>query len=147
MDLLRALAPIGPCTYSPAAAAAQGLDETVALAAIDPVKERRRPAPDQSLAGCSPGSRARCRARRPAVLEILDHYGVKLEGAEAVVRRPLTAGRQAAGPAVAARHATVTMCHTRDARPPGPHAPGGRPLRPPAARHESTADMVKEARG
>jgi methylenetetrahydrofolate dehydrogenase (NADP+)/methenyltetrahydrofolate cyclohydrolase len=46
-------------------------------------------------------------------LAILDHYGVKLEGAEAVmIGRSRIVGKPLAQ-MLLARHATVTMCHTR----------------------------------
>ena len=46
-------------------------------------------------------------------LEILDHYGAKLKGAEAVViGRSRLVGKPLAQ-LLLARHATVTMCHTR----------------------------------
>lgn len=47
------------------------------------------------------------------VMEILDHYGVELKGAEAVVvGRSRIVGKPLAQ-LLLARHATVTMCHTR----------------------------------
>lgn len=50
-----------------------------------------------------------------AVLSILDHYGVALEGARvAVVGRSLVIGRPVAM-MLLARNATVTLCHTRTA--------------------------------
>jgi methylenetetrahydrofolate dehydrogenase (NADP+)/methenyltetrahydrofolate cyclohydrolase len=46
-------------------------------------------------------------------MEILDHYGARLEGAEAVVvGRSRLVGKPLAQ-LLLARHATVTMCHTR----------------------------------
>src|SRR5206468_12621598 len=46
-------------------------------------------------------------------LEILDHYGVELKGAEAVVvGRSRLVGKPLAQ-LLLGRHATVTMCHTR----------------------------------
>src|SRR5207237_520620 len=62
----------------------RGLDETVALAAIDP---------DKDVDGLHPTNLGRLLAGEPGtvpctpagVLEILDHYGAKLEGAEAGV--------------------------------------------------------------
>ncbi len=48
-----------------------------------------------------------------AALHILDAYGVKLEGAEAVVvGRSVVVGKPAAA-LLLARHTTVTLCHTR----------------------------------
>src|SRR2546429_5875080 len=47
-------------------------------------------------------------------VEILDHYGCDLKGAEAVViGRSRLVGKPLAQ-LLLARHATVTMCHTRD---------------------------------
>src|SRR4029450_1845358 len=46
-------------------------------------------------------------------IEILDHYGIPIEGAEAVVvGRSRLVGKPLAQ-LLLARHATVTMCHTR----------------------------------
>ncbi len=48
-----------------------------------------------------------------SVVELLDHYGVKIEGARtAVIGRSLVIGRPAAM-MLLARNATLTMCHTR----------------------------------
>ena len=69
---------------------------------------------DGSLAGVFTGSGAGftpCTAQ--AALEILDHYGVELKGKRAVVvGRSLVVGKPAAM-LLLARHATVTICHTR----------------------------------
>ncbi len=47
------------------------------------------------------------------ILEILDHYGIELKGAEAVVvGRSRIVGRPLAQ-LLLLRHATVTVCHTR----------------------------------
>jgi methylenetetrahydrofolate dehydrogenase (NADP+)/methenyltetrahydrofolate cyclohydrolase len=90
----------------------QGLDETVALSAI---------APEKDADGLHPTNLGRLLAGEPGVvpctpagcLEILDHYGAKLEGAEAVVvGRSRLVGKPLAQ-LLLARHATVTMCHTR----------------------------------
>jgi len=90
----------------------KGLDETAALAAIDP---------DKDADGLHPTNLGRLLAGEPGtvpctpagVLEILDHYGAKLEGAEAViVGRSRLVGKPLAQ-LLLARHATVTMCHTR----------------------------------
>jgi methylenetetrahydrofolate dehydrogenase (NADP+)/methenyltetrahydrofolate cyclohydrolase len=88
------------------------LDEAVALAAI---------APEKDADGLHPTNLGRLLAGEPGVvpctpagcLEILDHYGAKLEGAEAVVvGRSRLVGKPLAQ-LLLARHATVTMCHTR----------------------------------
>ena len=63
-----------------------------------------------TLAGRA-GGFAPCTAE--AVLEVLDHYGVALEGARVtVVGRSLVIGKPVSLMAQA-RNATVTMCHTR----------------------------------
>jgi methylenetetrahydrofolate dehydrogenase (NADP+)/methenyltetrahydrofolate cyclohydrolase len=90
----------------------EGLDETAALAAI---------APEKDADGLHPTNLGRLLAGEPGVvpctpagcLEILDHYGAKLEGAEAVVvGRSRLVGKPLAQ-LLLARHATVTVCHTR----------------------------------
>jgi methylenetetrahydrofolate dehydrogenase (NADP+)/methenyltetrahydrofolate cyclohydrolase len=89
-----------------------GLDESAVIDAIAPAKDAdglhpenlgRLLAGDPRVVPCTP---AGC-------LEILDHYGAKLEGAEAViVGRSRLVGKPLAQ-LLLARHATVTMCHTR----------------------------------
>ena len=90
----------------------KGLDEAAALAAI---------VPDKDVDGLHPTNLGRLLAGEPGTvpctpsgcLEILDHYGAKLEGAEAVVvGRSRLVGKPLAQ-LLLARHATVTMCHTR----------------------------------
>lgn len=90
----------------------KGLDESAVIDAIAPAKDAdglhpenlgRLLAGDPRVVPCTP---AGC-------LEILDHYGAKLEGAEAVVvGRSRLVGKPLAQ-LLLARHATVTMCHTR----------------------------------
>jgi methylenetetrahydrofolate dehydrogenase (NADP+) / methenyltetrahydrofolate cyclohydrolase len=89
-----------------------GLDEDEAIATIAPAKD---------IDGLHPVNLGRLLAGAPAMvpctpagcLEILDHYGAKLEGAEAVViGRSRLVGKPLAQ-LLLARHATVTMCHTR----------------------------------
>ena len=89
-----------------------GLDEDEAIAAI---------APDKDADGLHPTNLGRLLAGAPTVvpctpagcLEILDHYGCELKGAEAVViGRSRLVGKPLAQ-LLLARHATVTMCHTR----------------------------------
>ena len=89
-----------------------GLDEDEAIAAI---------APEKDADGLHPENLGRLLAGTPTVvpctpagcLEILDHYGCDLEGAEAVViGRSRLVGKPLAQ-LLLARHATVTMCHTR----------------------------------
>src|SRR5205807_2416641 len=90
----------------------KGLDEDAAIAAI---------APEKDADGLHPTNLGRLLAGEPSVvpctpagcLEILDHYGARLEGAEAVVvGRSRLVGKPLAQ-LLLARHATVTMCHTR----------------------------------
>jgi methylenetetrahydrofolate dehydrogenase (NADP+)/methenyltetrahydrofolate cyclohydrolase len=89
-----------------------GLDEDEAIAAIDPAKD---------VDGLHPINLGRLLAGTPTVvpctpggcMEILDHYGCDLKGAEAVViGRSRLVGKPLAQ-LLLARHATVTMCHTR----------------------------------
>jgi len=89
-----------------------GLDEDEAIAAI---------APEKDADGLHPMNLGRLLAGTPGVLpctpagcvEILDHYGCDLKGAEAVViGRSRLVGKPLAQ-LLLARHATVTMCHTR----------------------------------
>lgn len=89
-----------------------GLDEDEALAAI---------APEKDVDGLHPTNLGRLLAGAPTVvpctpagcLEILDHYGADLKGAEAVVvGRSRLVGKPLAQ-LLLGRHATVTVCHTR----------------------------------
>jgi methylenetetrahydrofolate dehydrogenase (NADP+)/methenyltetrahydrofolate cyclohydrolase len=89
-----------------------GLDEDDAIAAI---------APEKDADGLHPTNLGHLLAGTPSVvpctpagcLEILDHYGCDLKGAEAVmVGRSRLVGKPLAQ-LLLARHATVTMCHTR----------------------------------
>ena len=89
-----------------------GLDEDEAIAAIDPAKD---------VDGLHPVNLGRLLAGAPTVvpctpggcMEILDHYGCDLKGAEAVViGRSRLVGKPLAQ-LLLGRHATVTMCHTR----------------------------------
>jgi len=89
-----------------------GLDEDEAIAAI---------APEKDADGLHPTNLGRLLAGAPSVVpctpagcvEILDHYGCDLKGAEAVViGRSRLVGKPLAQ-LLLARHATVTMCHTR----------------------------------
>ncbi len=90
----------------------KGLDEDEAVARIAPAKD---------VDGLTPTNLGHLLAGTPAVvpctpagcLEILDHYGASLVGAEAVVvGRSRLVGKPLAQ-LLLARHATVTMCHTR----------------------------------
>ena len=89
-----------------------GCNEDEAIAAI---------APEKDVDGFNPMNLGHLLAGAPTVLpctpagvmEILDHYGVELKGAEAVVvGRSRIVGKPLAQ-LLLARHATVTMCHTR----------------------------------
>lgn len=89
-----------------------GLDEDEAVNAIAPAKD---------VDGLHPVNLGNLLAGKPSIvpctpagcLEILDHYGVELKGAEAVVvGRSRLVGKPLAQ-LLLARHATVTMCHTR----------------------------------
>jgi methylenetetrahydrofolate dehydrogenase (NADP+)/methenyltetrahydrofolate cyclohydrolase len=90
----------------------RGLDEDAAIEAI---------AAEKDADGLHPANLGRLLAGAPTVLpctpagclEILDHYGADLKGAEAVVvGRSRLVGKPLAQ-LLLARHATVTMCHTR----------------------------------
>jgi methylenetetrahydrofolate dehydrogenase (NADP+) / methenyltetrahydrofolate cyclohydrolase len=90
----------------------RGLDEDEAVAAIAPAKD---------VDGLTPTSLGRLLAGAPRLvpctpagcLEVLDQHGIGLAGAEAVVvGRSRLVGKPLAQ-LLLARHATVTMCHTR----------------------------------
>ena len=90
----------------------KGLDEDAAVARI---------APEKDADGLTPANLGRLLAGKPGVvpctpagcLEVLDHYGARLEGAEAVVvGRSRLVGKPLAQ-LLLGRNATVTMCHTR----------------------------------
>jgi len=90
----------------------KGLDENEAVNAIAPAKDADGLHPvslgnllagKPSMVPCTPGG----------CIEILDHYGIAIEGAEAVmVGRSRLVGKPLAQ-LLLARNATVTMCHTR----------------------------------
>jgi methylenetetrahydrofolate dehydrogenase (NADP+)/methenyltetrahydrofolate cyclohydrolase len=89
-----------------------GLDEDEAINAIAPAKD---------VDGLHPFNLGNLLAGKPILvpctpagcLEILDHYGVELKGAEAVMLgRSRLVGKPLAQ-LLLGRHATVTMCHTR----------------------------------
>jgi methylenetetrahydrofolate dehydrogenase (NADP+)/methenyltetrahydrofolate cyclohydrolase len=89
-----------------------GIDEDRVIAAVAPRKD---------VDGFHPENLGRLLAGAPGVLpctpagiiEILDHYGVDLKGAEAVVvGRSRIVGKPVAH-LLLGRHATVTVCHTR----------------------------------
>jgi methylenetetrahydrofolate dehydrogenase (NADP+)/methenyltetrahydrofolate cyclohydrolase len=81
----------------------------------------RRIHPDKDVDGLTPTNLGQLLAGNPRVvpctpagcIEVLDHYGATLQGAEAVVvGRSRLVGKPLAQ-LLLARHATVTMCHTR----------------------------------
>ena len=89
-----------------------GLDETALLSAIDPAKD---------VDGFHPVNAGKLLLGRPGfvactplgVLELLDHHGVALAGAHAVVvGRSNIVGKPMAL-LLLSRHATVTVCHSR----------------------------------
>jgi methylenetetrahydrofolate dehydrogenase (NADP+)/methenyltetrahydrofolate cyclohydrolase len=90
----------------------KGLDEDEVVRRIDPAKD---------VDGLTPTNLGQLLAGTPRVvpctpagcMEVLDHYGATLQGAEAVVvGRSRLVGKPLAQ-LLLARHATVTMCHTR----------------------------------
>ena len=115
----------------------KGLDENEAVNAIAPAKDADGLHPmslgKPSMVPCTPGG----------CLEILDHYGIPLEGAEAVVvGRSRLVGKPLAQ-LLLARNATVTMCHTRT-RELAAHCRRADILCVAAGRpHFITGDMVK----
>jgi len=89
-----------------------GLDEDEAIAAIAPEKDADGLHPE-NLGHLLAGSPTVVPCTPAGCLEILDHYGCELKGAEAVViGRSRLVGKPLAH-LLLARHATVTMCHTR----------------------------------
>ena len=109
-------------------------------------------APEKDADGLHPTNLGHLLAGTPSVvpctpagcLEILDHYGCDLKGAEAVViGRSRLVGKPLAQ-LLLARHATVTMCHTRT-RDLAAHTRRADVLCVAAGRPRTvTGDMVKE---
>jgi methylenetetrahydrofolate dehydrogenase (NADP+)/methenyltetrahydrofolate cyclohydrolase len=90
----------------------RGLDENEAVNAIAPAKDADGLHP-VSLGNLLAGKPSMVPCTPAGCLEILDHYGIALEGAEAVVvGRSRLVGKPLAQ-LLLARNATVTMCHTR----------------------------------
>jgi len=90
----------------------KGLDEDAAVAAIAPEKDADglHPMNLGNLLGSKPGA---IPCTPAGCVEILDHYGIPIEGAEAVViGRSRLVGKPLAQ-LLLGRNATVTMCHTR----------------------------------
>ena len=90
----------------------KGLDDNEAVNAIAPAKDADGLHP-VSLGNLLAGKPTMVPCPPAGCLEILDHYGIALEGAEAVVvGRSRLVGKPLAQ-LLLARNATVTMCHTR----------------------------------
>src|SRR5262249_5123962 len=90
----------------------KGLDEDEAVAAIAPAKDADGLHP-MSLGNLLGGKPGMVPCTPAGCLEILDHYGIAGGGAGAVVAgRSRLVGKPLAQ-LLLARHATVTMCHTR----------------------------------
>ena len=89
-----------------------GLDEDEAIEAIAPAKDADGLHP-MNLGHLLAGAPTVVPCTPAGCLEILDHYGAELKGAEAVVvGRSRLVGKPLAQ-LLLGRHATVTMCHTR----------------------------------
>jgi len=90
----------------------KGMDEDQAVATIAPEKDADGLHP-MSLGNLLGGKPTAIPCTPAGCLEILDHYGIPIEGADAVVvGRSRLVGKPLAQ-LLLARHATVTMCHTR----------------------------------
>ena len=90
----------------------KGLDENEAINAIAPAKDADGLHP-VSLGNLLAGKPSMVPCTPAGCIEILDHYGIPLEGAEAVVvGRSRLVGKPLAQ-LLLGRNATVTMCHTR----------------------------------
>jgi methylenetetrahydrofolate dehydrogenase (NADP+) / methenyltetrahydrofolate cyclohydrolase len=89
-----------------------GIDEDRVIAAVDPVKDVDGFHPE-NLGRLLVGTPTVVPSTPAGILEILDHYGIELKGAEAVViGRSRIVGKPLAQ-LLLMRHATVTVCHTR----------------------------------
>jgi methylenetetrahydrofolate dehydrogenase (NADP+)/methenyltetrahydrofolate cyclohydrolase len=121
----------------------KGLDENEAVNAIAPAKDADGLHP-VSLGNLLAGKPSMVPCTPAGCLEILDHYGIPLEGAEAVVvGRSRLVGKPLAQ-LLLARNATVTMCHTRTRNLAG-HCRRADVLCVAAGRPRFiTGDMVKE---
>lgn len=90
----------------------RGLDEAEASAALLPAKDVDCMTPASLLTALSGRGEGFAPCTAEAVLAVLDHYGVELDGANVtVVGRSLVIGRPVAAMLVS-RNATVTTCHT-----------------------------------
>jgi methylenetetrahydrofolate dehydrogenase (NADP+)/methenyltetrahydrofolate cyclohydrolase len=121
-----------------------GLDEDRVIAAVDPAKDVDGFHPE-NLGRLMAGSPGLLPCTPAGIVEILDHYRVELRGAEAVVvGRSRIVGKPLAQ-LLLARHATVTVCHTRT-RDLGAHTRRAEVLAVAAGRPGTiTADMVSDA--
>jgi methylenetetrahydrofolate dehydrogenase (NADP+) / methenyltetrahydrofolate cyclohydrolase len=90
----------------------KGMDEDRAVAAIAPPKDADGLHP-VSLGNLLAGKPTAIPCTPAGCIEILAHYGIPLEGAEAVVVGRSRLVGKPLGQLLLARHATVTMCHTR----------------------------------
>lgn len=89
-----------------------GLDEDAAAAALDPAKDVDCMTAGSLLSTLSGRGEGFAPCTAEAVVALLEHYGVELDGARvAVVGRSLVIGRPVAA-MLTARNATVTICHT-----------------------------------
>src|SRR6267143_686661 len=120
----------------------KGMDEDQAVAAIAPQKDADGLHP-MSLGNLLGGKPTAVPCTPAGCIEILDHYGIPIEGAEAVmVGRSRLVGKPLAQ-LLLARNATVTMCHTRT-RDLAAHCRRADILCVAAGRpHFITGDMVK----
>ena len=90
----------------------KGMDEDAAVAAIAPEKDADGLHP-MNLGNLLGGKPSAIPCTPAGCVEILDHYGIPIEGAEAVVvGRSRLVGKPLAQ-LLLGRNATVTMCHTR----------------------------------
>jgi len=90
----------------------KGMDEDQAVAAIAPAKDADGLHP-MSLGNLLGGKPSAVPCTPAGCLEILDYYGIAIEGTEAVVvGRSRLVGKPLAQ-LLLSRHETVTMCHTR----------------------------------
>jgi len=121
----------------------KGMDEDQAVAAIAPAKDADGLHP-MSLGNLLGGKPSAVPCTPAGCLEILDHYGIAIEGTEAVVvGRSRLVGKPLAQ-LLLARNATVTMCHTRT-RDLGAHCRRADILCVAAGRPRFiTGDMIKE---
>ena len=121
----------------------KGMDEDQAVAAIAPAKDADGLHP-MSLGNLLGGKPSAVPCTPAGCLEILDYYGIAIEGTEAVVvGRSRLVGKPLAQ-LLLARNATVTMCHTRT-RDLGAHCRRADILCVAAGRPRFiTGDMIKE---